>query len=244
MTPKQFLEVDRSLKSDWFASYGNPDIDFIYDGATDPNKWLTSPIRLMCLFKEAHGGGRWNHAEAILGDNGLLRVGGTANQAMHNRTVEWLYAIESVFLGNRPDIEGDRSQNYKNARETMLRSAWVNIKKAEGIAYSNSGDLHSVAKRDADYLRRQLALLDPKVVLCGYTFGVVREVLFPDAKKIAETEFSYRTTNGRIIIDYYHPGRKSRESYGPLIDEVQRIVASGVSVMSNKSEGEKLNTPN
>lgn len=107
----------------------------------------------------------------------------------------------------------------------MLRSAWVNLKKANGVAYSDHDDLCSVVKRDAEFLRRQIALLDPRIIMCGYTFGIVRGVLFPDARKIDGTDFSYFTTEGRLVLDYYHPGRKSLESYAPLIAELKRIQA-------------------
>jgi hypothetical protein len=226
MTTHDFIEADRKLHAEWFASYGDADIDFIHDGATESERWLSSPWRIMCLLKEAHGGGQWNHADAILKDDGLLRVGGTANQAIHYRMVEWIYAVEATLTGAPFSIESDRSDNYRGARATMLRSAWVNIKKANGIAYSNNSDLNAVVRRDGDYLRRQVSLLAPKIVLCGYTFGLVRESLFPDAAKISDTEFSYCTANGVIIIDYYHPGRKSRESYVPLVEEVSRIMAA------------------
>jgi hypothetical protein len=238
MTTQEFIEADKALRDDWFASYGQPDIDFVYDGATDPEKWLSSPWRIMCLLKEAHGGGQYNHAEYILKDNGLLRVGGTAKQDTHNRMIEWIYSIEATLMGTPFDVEGDRSLDYPKARLTMLRSAWVNIKKANGVPYSDGRDLYEVAKRDAAYLRRQMALLDPKIVLCGYTFGIVRDTLFPDAERITGTEFSYRTHGGRIILDYYHPGRKSRESYRQLIAEVEKVRANLVTGRERAPDGE------
>ena len=240
MTTQDFLEANEALQDDWFGSYGNPDIAFIYDGATDPERWFSSPWRIMCLLKEAHGGGQWDHAGAILKDNGLLRVGGTANQSVHYRMIEWIYATEATLMGMPCDIEEDRSLGYPRARQAMLRSAWVNIKKANGVPYSDGGNLYVVARRDAAFLRRQIALLDPRVVLCGYTFGIVREVLFPDAEKINGTEFSYFTPEGRIILDYYHPGRKSRDSYKPLTVEVERIRAARVLVPNQALNGEPL----
>jgi len=238
MTTQEFIEADRALRDDWFASYGQPDIDFIYDGATDPEKWLSSPWRIMCLLKEAHGGGQWNHAGAILKHKGLLRVGGTANQAIHYRMIEWISAIEATLMGTPCDVEGDRLLDYPRARLTMLRSAWVNIKKANGLPYSDGGDLYTVAKRDAAYLRRQMALLDPRIVLCGYTFGIVRDMLFPDAERINGTEFSHRTHGGRIILDYYHPGRKSRESYRQLVAEVEKVRANPATGRERAPDGQ------
>lgn len=236
MTASEFKNLDQHLEHEWLASYGNPEIDFIYDGATDPVRWLESPLRIMCLLKEAHGGGQWNHAAGILKDEGLLRVGGTANQAVHYRMIEWLYAFESTLLGLSFNVEADRSENYPKARQTMLRSAWVNIKKADGIAYSDNGNLREIALRDGSFLRRQVALLAPRFVICGYTYGTVQDVLFPGAQKIAGTDFSYSTPDGLVVVDFYHPGRKSRESYSLLAEEAVRIANSLSSHLPAKEE--------
>lgn len=227
MTTAEMVHNDSALRSEWFHSYENDEIDFIYDGATDPAQWHESPWRIMCLLKEAHGGGVWNHAEAIRKDGGLLRVGGSANQSVHYRMVEWFAAIESTLAGAPLDVEADREQDYAQCRETMLRSAWVNIKKVDGLPYSNASDLHAVTVRDARFLTRQIELLNPRVILCGATFEIVRDTLFPEAEPIAGTEFSYLSKQGIVLIEYGHPGRKTRESYQPLIEEVQRIQAAG-----------------
>jgi hypothetical protein len=227
MTTAEMIQNDTVLQREWFSSYESDQIDFIYDGATVPDQWVKSPWRIMCLLKEAHGGGVWNHAEAIREDGGLLRVGGTANQAVHYRMVEWLAAIESSLEGAPIDIEADREEDYPKARATMLRSAWVNVKKVDGLPYSNAGDLHTVATRDADFLKRQMDLLNPRVIVCGATFGIVREILFPGSERIAGTEFSYRSPSGIVLIDYGHPGRKARESYQPLIEEIKCIQSAG-----------------
>jgi len=226
MTVSEFKSLDRNIEHEWFASYDNPEIGFIYDGAIYPESWLESPLRIMCLLKEAHGGGQWNLAEGIFKDEGLLRVGGTANQAVHYRMVEWLYAFESMIMGLSFNVEADRSENYPAARRTMLRSAWVNIKKADGIAYSNNCNLREVVMRDGYFLRRQIDLLAPRFVICGYTYGTVQDVLFPGAQKIAGTEFSYSTSDGLVVVDFYHPGRKALESYRLLAEEAARIASS------------------
>jgi hypothetical protein len=114
----------------------------------------------------------------------------------------------------------------------------VNIKKADGVPYSDGGDLYAVAKRDAAFLRRQMALLNPKIVLCGSTFGIVRDVLFPDAQRITGTDFSYRTHGGRIILDHNHPSRKERDSYKKLIAEVEKFRANPVTGPELAPDGE------
>jgi len=146
ITAEELMQANQILKDEWFCSFREDNIDFIYDGATNPAEWIKSPWRIMCLLQEAQGGGHWNHAEAINSDNGLLRVGGTANQSVPNRMVEWLYAIESTLEGVPIDVETDREQDHCEARKTMLRSAWVNIKKVNGLPYSDNNNLYKSIK--------------------------------------------------------------------------------------------------
>lgn len=226
-TAAELLSEDLELESEWFASYGDETIDFIYDGPTDYEAWIRNPLRILCLFKEAFGGGRWNHAHAIKQDNGLFRVSGGANQAMHYRTIEWLYALEKAILGEPFDVDHERANDYPAAREVMLRSAWVNIKKANGLSKSNYANLSEVLVRDHAFLAKQIELLNPKIVLCGNTFSVAKPFLFADAERIAGTDFSHITPSGVIVIDAYHPGRKPKESYLSIVSEARKILGSG-----------------
>jgi len=223
---QQFLSEDAKLRDEWRRSYGDGYVDFIYDGPTDPARWFNGGERILCLLKEAHGGGVWDQAEAIRNDGGLLRVGGTASQATQNRVVEWLYAIDGALNGKRVDIDADRCAGYPEARAVMLRSAWINIKKAGGVSKSDADDLRGVVERDILFLRRQFKLLSPRIVLCCGTFDLAVDLLFPDHQMIRGTSFSYRS-GSVIVIDFRHPARAACESYEPLIEEIERIRKAG-----------------
>ena len=223
---QQFFAENAKLREEWRLSYGDGDVDFIYDGPTDPVGWFGGEERILCLLKEAHGGGEWDQAEAIRNDGGLLRVGGTASQATQNRVVEWLYAIDCALNGKRVDIGADRCAGYPEARAVMLRSAGINIKKAGGVSKSDADDLRGVVERDIRFLRRQFELLSPRIVLCCGTFNLVKDLLFPGLQKIDGSEFSYRT-GSVVVIDYRHPARAACQSYEPLIEEIERIKRAG-----------------
>lgn len=232
MKLEAFIKANDALYEEWFAFYGGQagDNHFIYDGATDPAQWLASPWKIMCLLREAHGGGVWNHAERIKECGGMLLVGSNANPATHHRVLEWLYAIESTLNRQPLDMENERRNDYPNARQTMMRSAWVNIKKANGVSSSSSKDLSQVVRRDAVFLRRQIDLLRPKIILTGNIYGIVRGELFPDSQHADGTAsgFSFQQSNGRIIMDYFHPTRQSKESYKEIIREVESIQRMGL----------------
>ena len=223
---QQFLSDYAELREEWRRSYGDGPVDFICDGPPDPTLWFNGSERILCLLKEAHGGGEWDQAEAIRNHGGLLRVGGTASQATQNRVVEWLYAIDGALNGKRVDIGADRCAGYPEARAIMLRSAWINIKKANGVSKSDVQDLRGVVDRDIRFLRRQFELLSPCIVLCCRTFNLVKDLLFPGLQKIDGAKFSYRS-GSVVIIDYMHPARAPRKTYEPLIEEIERIKKAG-----------------
>ncbi|GEM_PF-1795721 len=219
---ERFESENRKLRMEWHQSYGCNQVDFIYDGPTDSRLWFNSKYRILCLLKEAHGGGTWDHAEAIHTDLGLLRVGGTANQATHYRMVEWLYAIERTLNGQSVDIEEERRTDYPECRAVMLRSAWINIKKANGVSHSDANDLSIVVRRDHIFLKKQIDMLNPQIILCCATFEIARDPLFSNCARIQGTKFSYRS-EGRVIVNYRHPARASRETYMPLMEEARML---------------------
>ena len=223
---QQFLAENAKLREEWHRSYANCG-DFIFDGPTDPNGWFKGKERILCVLKEAHGGSVWDHAEEIRKDGGLLRVGGTANQATHNRMVEWLYAIDCSLNDKHMDVEADRGSDYPEGRAIMLRSAWINIKKANGVSHSNANDLRCIAERDLRFLSRQIELLSPHIILCCGTFSLVGDLLFPDHQKIRGTTCSYQSGN-LVIIEYRHPLYARRESYEDLFAEMERIKRAGI----------------
>jgi len=213
-----FEQANEQLWQDWLGSYTS----FIFDGPTNPEEWFHSKYRILCLMKEAHGGGVWNHAKGIRECKGLMKVSGSANQATHYRVVEWLYSLESTLEGKKVSIEEERRSNYPNCRNTMLRSAWVNIKKADGISTSRYNNLVDVVKRDGQFLIRQINLMAPRIILCCGTFSIVKNLLFPNVQKMPDTERTY-CCDQYLVVDYRHPGRAAKVSYIPLIEEANRI---------------------
>lgn len=221
-----FISDDVKLNEDWRQSYGPNYENFIYDGAIDPSLWLASKTRILCILKEAHGNGHWNYAETTRNNGGLLRVKRPASQATQNRMVEWVYALDGSLSQEGADVEEDRRNGYKAAKSVMLRSALINIKKADGVSRSSAKNLHAVANRDAVFIKRQIKLLSPTIILCCGTFPFIARSILPDHSAIRGTQFSFQS-EGLPIIAVRHPGFASLQSYKPLAEEVMRIKSSG-----------------
>ena len=227
---KQEMETrSEKLKSKWKAERFDQKNDgcFVWDGIVDYAQWLENDTKLMFLFKEAfskNGETEWNIAtEGIAAHGGIFYVGNQANQAMQYRVAEWAYAVESAMNGKKELKHQDATANNReNSRKAMLKSAWVNIRKIDGVARSNDKVLASIAQRDKHLLSEQIDLINPNIILCGGTFGIVEGTLFQNAERIKETEFCYEW-NGRLIIKFRHPGRAAITTFLTIFEDLNRI---------------------
>lgn len=113
--------------------------------------------------------------------------------------------------------------------------AIVNLKKTGGGNTSNPSIIKEYAIRDAEYLRKQIELIVPKIIICcgkNLNFNIAKEI-FQDAR---EAMLIFEKSNfipGRIFkgeryywVDYVHPQmRKGTHEikFNSLLSLVERI---------------------
>lgn len=80
----------------------------------------------------------------------------------------------------------------------------VNIKKSNGAPDSDMQEILTYAEFDRKYLRRQLELCAPTVIICGYTASALDIIM--DVRE----QFYHITLNGRRVPvpDYRHPANQ------------------------------------
>ena len=87
---------------------------------------------------------------------------------MWRRVSEWTYGMIHTTAEGSPSYSAlpvfDRCGN-----EYLRRIAVVNIKKSNGAPDSDMQEILTYAEFDREYLRRQLELCAPTVIICGYT---------------------------------------------------------------------------
>lgn len=96
-------------------------------------------------------------------------------------------------------FEPKLSENEK--RSIIDRIAVVNIKKSNGNTSSDGNDLMKYVREDEELLRRELIIIEPDVIICGYTFHLVKDVL--QGMKILDVGDG--KWGNSLVIDYYHP---------------------------------------
>ena len=191
-----------ALKSRWEQRKTKSDSALVWDGIIDKDKWDAYHLKLAFILKEAFSKPNdedWDIAKAYAEDGGLFSVGGNANakQAMHNRIVEWAYAIDAA-LHNKDAISQDEAQANDHAlcRKVMLSSAYINIKKINGSPSSSYSDLVKIAERDKELIINQIKLINPNVILFCSTFDISRIWRFIEPLKLLKQKSVIRMMEG------------------------------------------------
>jgi hypothetical protein len=107
------------------------------------------------------------------------------------------YAIQNTSISVVPSFS-DARQNYKDyCRGTAI----VNLKKITGGSINDKSETMRLAKEDKMYIDDEIRIIEPKVIICGGTFDICKE-LWNDLKEKSERVYE----QGNIIfIDYVHP---------------------------------------
>ena len=77
--------------------------------------------------------------------------------------------------------------------DLLSRIAVVNIKKSSGAKSSDMKDIMSYAEWDKDFLKEQIELIKPTVIVCGGTYEMLRHI-YPE---LGEME---RSSNGATML--------------------------------------------
>ena len=206
VTVQQYTDGIKQLFHEWKAAVDTKGTPFITDGVMDPEKWFAQAERPLFLMKEAYGGEEdWDLAADHVMSNSLKEL-----SPMWCRVSQWAYGM----LTSEYKLPGKYQppKLFKKPGNKYVGSiAAVNVKKYCGKKASNDKEIVEYASKDAEYLREQIKLCDPTVIVCGYT-GAALEKLFDFGKTSSPNpEWYYHfELNGHevLVIDYYHPANQ------------------------------------
>jgi hypothetical protein len=210
--------------------------NFVNDGILDYEAWFNQDLpRIMFLMKETTRNSGWTEISGNPIDT--LKYGDSRLQKplpIWQNVMRWKYAIKEAAAGklakNFPALANlpEALNNWH-----MNDIAWVNIKKSAGETISNQADLRKHAINDRDFLREQIDLIKPSVILCGYTFFCYEEIYETDAYNKKRKDDSCSLIGDgiilhkdRIIFDFYHPRIRNITAefrYNQLIDMLSSL---------------------
>ena len=123
-----------------------------------------------------------------------------ARYAFSIRLCEWTYGIWNGFPPLAQfDAEADTSD--------IIRSiAFMNLKKVGGGSQADSDVIRSTTVRDEDFLRQQIAIINPNVIVGGVGDSSLWSVLFPGIVfQPSGFDIGVARVGHLRIIDFYHP---------------------------------------
>lgn len=127
-----------------------------------------------------------------------------------NTVARWQYAIANL----KEEIDWQRADYISNSfRKTLLKSAAViNLKKEPGNRQSNMKEIKAYAQKDLDFIKSQISIYKPDIVICGGTGNIIKELKilgsFPKWKK-SKRDVEFWNFNDTTILNYRHPGYRT-----------------------------------
>jgi len=208
----------KNNENDLFKKWKEKRPNLITDGIVNLDTYLDNPIKVIYILKEVNGGKNWDLRE-------FLRNG--ARWRTWNNIVRWQFGIET-----ENSIEHFSKISYVNndtRKKYLSRLAVINLKKEPGGGNSNMSEIWNYSWNDKDYLKEQIELYKPDVVICCGTGEIVKEhklingIIYWNS---TTNGINYSTNEKTIVIDYFHPQQyriKKKKLYDDLISAYNEI---------------------
>ena len=195
---EEYLKENDELFREWREKLNHKGQPFIDDGIVNPEVWFSmdsNTPKILFVLKEAYGGS-FSLTETLSKEGPW--------SAMWNRVAEWSYGLMNSNENHYPEF---KDLSHEEANYYLNRIAVMNLRKSNGSR--NSGDRQFVkyAKADNDLLQRQFNLINPDIVIYGYTFDAAKGIhnLSAIKKESPNPHWYYIDNNNRVHIDFFHP---------------------------------------
>lgn len=108
----------------------------------------------------------------------------------------------------------------------------INLKKTPGKAKSNNSEIDKFAKEDREYIKNQVEIYNPDLIICGGTGDMfIKNILDLDSESwtYVSKYLRYLIYNDKLIVDTYHPACRKRKK-----DLFENIVLPIREILNNK----------
>ena len=176
---------------------------FVADGIINPKIWHDdNHKKILFVLKEAYGGGDWNLALALLQKHWADRLWG--------RIARWTYGLQHTTNNHIEKYRKNLSPDEHNM--ALEQIAVMNLKKSKGKSQSDYGIINAYAMFDKEELRKEFELIDADIIVCGYTFYALYNLVYENAELINYNDNCYFFLDlggrRRLFLSYYHPANR------------------------------------
>jgi hypothetical protein len=193
------MENHETLLSEWGCQSHHADKGFIRDGIIDPNKWAAASRKVLLILKEAYD-------EPGVTEGFDLRTVIREKWEGPKYNIRWKAAYWCLGAHSTvgfPELPSDDA-GYSAASEALLSSAVTNVKKSNGRTESSDEEIKDYGQRDGTFLKGQVELINPRIVICGSTWPAIKH-LWPQAVKVFDLVWK---ADDRLIVDFWHPANQ------------------------------------
>lgn len=185
----------------WQKSFPSS-VSFNRDGIISTEHWERSNVKVLFVLKET------NQAEQDLTKaifNALKNEkSGWWRGKVLLRVGRWAYGLLHYSGKNLSFEDANVSEHRKSA---ILNIAYINMRKTSGGAKTNKKSFSAHVKEYAPYIKRQIELINPDIVVLGGTFKPLKKHIFPELKKVSRRIHKY---NNMVFINVHHPAARTK----------------------------------
>ena len=209
-----------------------PDMKYLnWDGVISPEDYFKANVKVMFLNKEAYGDD-YNINEVLKEqiESGSEIFGGNKNKI--KRIIKSRLRVISLLDKNLLELSDKAFEYYEDVysedefRSDLLKVAYCNIKKSDGVAVSKRSDLGICYLKNREIIKEQISYFNPSIIIGGNVFdGILeRDETLECGEDLYVPQTHYVNIYTLIIrgreypfVDIYHP------SYIRLDENVDRM---------------------
>jgi len=198
------MNIIKQQEEALFAQWKGQNKNWVKDGAVNPESFINSNPKVLYILKEANGGKEKDWKGGDLRE--YLNKYADRWQTW-NTVARWQYAIAHL---KEEIVWNSVDRISKSIRKTLLKNAVViNLKKVPGDQQSNMKEIKAFAQKDSEFIKAQISIYKPNIVICGGTGDIVKELgllgsFFKWEKSSRGIEFC--AINNITILNCKHPG--------------------------------------
>jgi len=229
MNRTEYEEKRDKLFESWKQEKNYDDLAFVKDGILFYESWCKQQIRVLFLLKETFG----NFTDFYAKDNNdrISITDGDKNKS----PFWWNIARWKLALDKKSQNQDCNYPKNNELPKYIDDIAIIDIKKIdEDKRRSYPTEIRNYAKKDKIYLRQQIELINPQLIICGGTFDYYQIIYDNNVNQKIEVLAGVKPPkknsfvhNNRIVIDFYHPGYKlNKGGTETLFDEFLNLLNS------------------
>jgi len=199
-----------SLLDAWEEKFPTDKLHFNRDGIISTDHWVKSDVKILFILKETNKA-KQNVVNAITNALSSKKSGWWKGQVLR-RVGRWAYGLAN-YSGEVPSFKDAKSFG----KEATWSVAYINMRKTAGGSSTNKKSFDAHVKDYAPYIKRQIELIEPDVIVLGGTFKSVKKHIFPQMEHVCKRIHRH---NKIIFINAFHPAAivKSDGIYHQVLD--------------------------